>query len=124
MHGLTQKEREILNGKNFVFVATINPDGSPQVSPVWTEVENDLIVINTAKGRIKERNIARDPRVALSAYDQADPYDEIIIRGEVVSMAEAGAREHIDKLSRKYLGRPYPWPHDADHRVIIRIRKR
>jgi PPOX class probable F420-dependent enzyme len=124
MNNLTDKEREILSGKNFVHLATINKDGSPQVSPVWVDLEGDLIVINTARGRVKERNIARDPRVALSAISQNDPYDDIALRGVVVETTGEGAREHIDKLSQKYLGKPYPWAHDQQDRVIIKISKK
>jgi len=124
MSNLSGHEREILSGKNFLFLATLNPDGSPQVSPVWVEAEDDLIVINTSRGRVKERNMARDPRVAVSAYNHDDPYNKIIIRGEVVEMTEEGAREHIDKLSQKYKGTPYPWMKPGDRRIIVKIRKK
>lgn len=123
MSKLTDHELEILNGKNFLFLATLNPDGSPQVSPVWVEAEDDLVVINTSRGRVKERNMSRDHRVAVSTYNHNDPYDKVIIRGEVVAMTEDGAREHIDKLSQKYLGKPYPWLKEGDRRVIVKIRK-
>jgi PPOX class probable F420-dependent enzyme len=123
MTQLTPKEREIISGRNFIFIATINPDGSPQVTPLWAETDGDLVVINTEKSRRKARNMARDPRVALSAYTQTDPYDDMYFRAEVVETTEVGAREHIDKLSQKYLGKPYPWLNDADHRVIIKLRK-
>lgn len=124
MSKLTDHEREILDGKNFLFIATLNPDGSPQVSPVWVESKDDLILINTSRGRVKERNMARDPRVAVSAYNHNDPYDKVIIRGEVVEITEEGAREHIDKLSQKYLGKPYPWFQEGQTRVIIKICKK
>lgn len=120
---LTSKERELLSGRNFLHIATVNPDGSPQVSVVWVEAVDDIILINTVVGRVKERNMARDPRVAMSIYDQDDPYDEIAIRGKVVGMSQDGARAHIDALSQKYLGRPYPWHYDADNRIIIKINK-
>jgi PPOX class probable F420-dependent enzyme len=123
MSKLTDKEKQILNGQNFVFIATVNPDGSPQVSPVWAETQEDTICINTSINRIKARNMARDPRVALSVYDKKDPYDEIAIRGHVTEMTQEGAEEHINKLSFKYLGKPYPWSHDAKHRIIIKIEK-
>jgi PPOX class probable F420-dependent enzyme len=123
MSNLTDKEREILDGRNFVFIATLNPDGSPHVSPVWAERDGDLVVINTDRRRVKAKNMARDNRVALSAYDQANPYDKIIIRGEVVEMIDDGAPEHIDKLSQKYGGKPFT--HQADEqRVIVKIRKK
>lgn len=123
MSQLTDKENQILNSQNFVFIATVNPDGSPQVSPVWAETQNGIIWINTSINRIKAQNMARDPRVALSAFDKTDPYNEIAIRGHVIEMVEEGAREHIDMLSQKYLGKPYPWSHDSKHRIIIKIEK-
>ncbi|HEY2004077.1 MAG TPA: PPOX class F420-dependent oxidoreductase [Candidatus Saccharimonadia bacterium] len=124
MSKITDSERQILSGKNFVFVATLNPDGSPQVSPVWADVEgDDLVVINTERHRVKARNLEHDKRVALAAVSQDDPYDKVSLRGEVAEITEDGAREHINKLSQKYLGKPYPWLSEGDRRVIIKIRK-
>ena len=123
MAKLTDKEKHILNGKNLVFLATINEDGSPQVSPVWAEVRGDIIWINTRTGRVKAKNMARDPRVALSACDAADPYDEIILRGTVIEISGEGAGEHLENLSQKYLGTHYPWHYDSSHRVIVKIQK-
>jgi PPOX class probable F420-dependent enzyme len=120
---LTDKERQLLSGKNFVHLATVNADGSPQVSPVWVDVQDDLILINSVQGRKKVGNVTRDPRVALSVHDQENPYDMAAIRGKVVEVTENGAREHIDALSQKYLGKPYPWHREGDKRVIIKIKK-
>jgi PPOX class probable F420-dependent enzyme len=119
---LTATERSYLSGTNLVFLATLNPDGSPHVTPMWAEVEGDYILMNTMKGRGKERNIRRDPRVALSATSAEDPYEFVALRGEVVEISEDLGRKHIEKLSQKYLGKPYPWP-DIDSRLIIKIRK-
>lgn len=124
MSQLTDHELEIINGKNFLYIATLNPDGSPQLSPVWAEAEEDLVIINTSRGRVKERNMARDPRVAVSVFSHDNPYDKVVIRGEVVEITEEGAREHIDKLSQKYLGKPYPWLQEGQRRVIVKIRKK
>ena len=86
------------------------PDGSPQVSPVWIDIEGDLILINSAEGRIKDKNIRADPRVALSATDPDNPYRALMIQGRVVKITEDGADDHIDKMARKYLGEDrYPW---------------
>lgn len=124
MGKFTNKEHQILEGKNFVFIATINKDGSPQVSPVWAEPEgDDLVVINTDRRRLKAKNMARDGRVAISAYDQSNPYDQIIFRGDVVEMTDEGAREHIDHLSLKYGGQPFAGHEPGEERVIIKIRK-
>jgi PPOX class probable F420-dependent enzyme len=120
---LSDKERKLLEGKNFVYIATINADGSPQVSPVWVDLEGDIIRINSERTRLKVRNMKRDPRIALSVHDQDNPYDHISLRGDVIELTEEGARDHIDALSRKYLGKSYPWHQETDHRVIARIRK-
>jgi PPOX class probable F420-dependent enzyme len=118
---LTDSERRLFGGPNFVFLATINPDGSPQVTPMWADVEGDLIVMNTTRTNIKVRNFKRDPRVALSTIDPDDPYEFVTVQGVVESFSETGAREHIQQLSQKYLGKAFPWP-DV-HRLIFKIRK-
>lgn len=124
MSKLTDKEHSILAGRNFVFIATINKDGSPQVSPVWAEPGgDDSVLINTDRKRVKAKNMARDKRVAISAYDQSNPYDKITFRGEVVEMKDEGAREHIDHLSMKYGGQPFGAHQPDEQRVIVTIRK-
>jgi PPOX class probable F420-dependent enzyme len=120
---LNDHERKLLEGKNFANLATLNADGSPQVSVVWVETDGDLISIDTAVGRLKAKNVQRDPRVAVSVFDQDDPYDSVSINGEVVELVTEGARENIEKLSHKYMGGPYPWHHDAEHRVMLKIKK-
>jgi PPOX class probable F420-dependent enzyme len=118
---LTANERKLFGAKNFVYLATINPDGSPQVTPMWADVEGNLVLMNTTRTNVKVRNFRRDPRVALSTIDPDDPYEFVTLRGEVVEVTEAGAREHINQLSQKYLGKRFPW---ADgNRIIFKIRK-
>jgi len=108
---------------NFAHVATVNADGSPQVSPVWVDVEDGLIRVNTARGRVKDRNMTRDPRVALSITDRDDPYRRASVQGRVAEVTEEGAVEHIDLLSEKYDGvRPYPGLTPGMVRVIYKIR--
>lgn len=110
--------RDILEKKSFVHLATLMPDGSPQVSPVWVELEGDRIVVNSAKGRVKDRNIRADPRVALSATDPDNPYRSLMIRGRVVEITEDGADAHIDKLAKKYLDvDEYPFRRPGEIRV-------
>ena len=105
MAQLTERALEILAGKNFAFLAELMPDGSPHVSPVWVDVEGDLVLVNTAKGRLKEKNIRRDPRVAVSISPQDDPYTHVDIRGHVVETREGEAAvADIDRLGRKYRG--------------------
>jgi len=96
--------RDILDKKSFVHLATKMKDGSPQVSPVWAEFDGEHIVINSAVGRLKDRNIRRDERVAVSATDPDNPYRALMIRGRVVKITEEGAEAHIDHLANKYMG--------------------
>ena len=118
---LTEQAKRLLDGKNFPCVATLMPDGSPQVAPVWVERDGDIIVINATVKRQRYRNLRRDPRVALTVFDMKDPYSKVIIRGKAVQITKVGAEDHIDKLSMKYHGRKYDF-HKADEpRVIIRI---
>jgi PPOX class probable F420-dependent enzyme len=112
---------EILNKKSFAHVATVNEQGIPQVTPVWVDYDGEFILINSAKGRKKDRNLRARPRVALSILDPDDPYRYLGIQGEVVEITEEGATEHIHKLSRKYRGQDYNLP-AGQVRVIYKIR--
>jgi PPOX class probable F420-dependent enzyme len=108
--------------KAFAFLATSMEDGSPQVTPVWFDTDGDLIRINTARGRVKDRNMTARPNVALAIMDPQDPYRYLQIRGRVVDSNESGAREHIDKLAKKYRGTDiYEW-YDGETRAMYRIR--
>ncbi|MGW6461358.1 PPOX class F420-dependent oxidoreductase [Streptomyces sp. NPDC055078] len=92
-------------GSHIWYVATVCPDGAPHVSPMWLGIEGDLLLFNTAIGRIKERNLRHDPRLYLSQADRDDPYDRVQIRGRAVRFVEgAEADRDIDRLARKYLG--------------------
>ena len=98
-------------------------DGSPQVTPVWCDVEGDQVIFNSAKGRQKDRNVRRDPRVALAIVDPDNPYRYLEIRGKVVEITEQGADAHIDKMAKKYLGADkYPYRQAGEVRVIYKIR--
>ena len=123
MAELNEKARRLLGEPNLAFLATVMPDGAPQVSPVWVDLENGYVRVNTAVGRVKEKNLRRDPRVAISVADRNDPYTKVDIRGRVVEMVEGSdADEHIDALSEKYRGeRPYPWRSPEERRVLVRI---
>jgi PPOX class probable F420-dependent enzyme len=102
---LTEKAVALLKGKNFATIATINPDGAPQVTPVWVDTDGTNVIVNTAIGRVKEKNIARDPRVAISVFDMKDPYSWVSIDGRVVrKITGKEADESIDFLSYKYTG--------------------
>lgn len=105
--------------------ATVMADGSPQVTPVWVDVEPDgrHIMINTAEGRVKTRNVERDARVAVSVVDGQNHWRYAIVRGEIVERRQEGADGHIDKLAKKYLGKDsYPFRRPGEQRVILRIK--
>jgi PPOX class probable F420-dependent enzyme len=106
----------------FAHVSTLNADGSPQVTPVWIDFDGTYVVFNTAKGRVKAKNLARDPRVALSVADPDNPYRYLGIQGRVVDMTETGGDAHIDKMAKKYLGKDtYPFRAPGEVRLIVRI---
>ncbi|HEY5640416.1 MAG TPA: PPOX class F420-dependent oxidoreductase [Dehalococcoidia bacterium] len=123
MATLTPGVRALFAGKNFGHLATVMPDGSPQVSVVWVDVEGDNILVNTAEGRVKPRNVRRDPRVAISIYNQEAPYQAAAVRGEVVEVRTEGALEGIHKLAKKYMGLDeYPNLRLGEQRLIFVIR--
>jgi PPOX class probable F420-dependent enzyme len=119
---LTERARTFIDGKNFAYLATLLPDGSPHVTPMWIDREEDMILMNTAKGRVKLANIARDPRVAITVVDSNNPYDRIIILGHVVNETEQGAEAHIDKLAKKYTGASkYQKASPTEQRITLKI---
>ena len=123
MATLTPAVRALFEGTNFGHLATIMSDGSPQVSVVWVDVEGDNILVNTAEGRIKPRNVRRDPRVAISIYNQDAPYQSVAIQGEVVEVRTEGAVENIHKLAKKYVGvDEYPNLKPGEQRLLFVIR--
>ncbi len=108
--------------KALASLATVMPDGSPQVTPVWFDYADGRIRVNTARGRVKDRNMTQNARVALSIVDPRDPYRHIQIRGRVSAIKEEGADAHIDALAKKYLGKDrYPWRQPGMTRVIYEI---
>jgi PPOX class probable F420-dependent enzyme len=113
----------LFEGRNFAFLATVKKDGSPQVTPTWIDRDNDTILINTAKGRVKQENVSRDPRVSISLVDDRNPYSMVTITGKVIEQTTEGADEHIDKLARRYLNADRYPNHSADvKRVILKIK--
>lgn len=115
--------RKLFEDKNFVFLSSLMKDGSPHVTPTWVDIENGNILINTALGRIKQTNISRDPRVALSIIDQNNQYEMVTIRGKVIDQITGDAAEkHIDKLARKYIDMDkFPRRSKGERRVILKI---
>ena len=111
---------EIIEGKNFAYLATSMSDGSPHISPVWIDREGDTLLINTVLGRVKQKNVSRDPRVAISMIQEKSPYRHLFMRGRVIEQTKEGALDHINRLARKYLGKDYPW--DDRDRIILKIK--
>jgi PPOX class probable F420-dependent enzyme len=105
---LSEDIKQLLDGANFVHLATLMPDGSPQSVPVWAGREGDRIVICTGEGSLKAKNTLRDPRVALSIVDFRDPYREAQIRGRVVERRPDPDLKTMDPISQKYVGKPFP----------------
>ena len=117
-----EKYADLLTKKAFANLGTLNPDGSPQVTPVWVDYDGKHVRINSARGRQKDKNIARDPRVSLSIQDPDNPYRYVEIRGRVVEATEKGADDHINKLAKKYLGKDeYPYRKPGEQRVLYKI---
>jgi PPOX class probable F420-dependent enzyme len=122
MSSLTEEQANVLRGKHLAYVATVNRDGSPQVTPVWVDTDGEAVIMNTAIGRVKERNLRRDPRVMIAVNDPANPNaTQVLIRGRA-QLIEEGAKEVIDRLARKYTGLDeYPWLQPGERRVTIRV---
>jgi PPOX class probable F420-dependent enzyme len=118
----TAATRAIFAKQVLAHVASLGPDGEPNVTPVWVELDGDDIVINTALGRAKARNLASDSRVAVSLTDPDDPRVVVAVRGTVVGFTTVGADEVIDRLAKKYLGvETYPYRREGEIRVTVRI---
>lgn len=108
--------------KAFAFLATMMPDGSPQVTPVWFDYTNGKLRMNSAHGRVKTRNMTQGAKVAVSIPDPDNPYRYIQIRGRVARVTEDGAAAHIDALAKKYLGKDkYPYSQPGEVRVMFEI---
>lgn len=117
---IPETHRDILESKSFAHVATVDADGTPQVTPVWVEYDGEYILINSAQGRKKDRNLVERPQVGVSIQDPANPYRYVGVQGRVVEITTEGAVEQIHRLSRKYMDRDYPWLGD-DVRVSYKI---
>ena len=120
---IDDKVLKLFSAKNLVFIATIMKDGSPQLSPVWANFDSGFILVNTAEGRIKHKNILRDPRVAVSVTSNDNPLDMTTIRGTVVEIISDLEYHHADKLTQQYMDRQhYPFKRDGEKRIILKIK--
>ena len=119
---IPEQYRDLFTKKAFAHLATVGADGAPQVTPVWVDFDGTHVRFNTAKGRVKVRNLARDARVALSIQDPDNPYRYVQVRGRVVETTEKGADAHIDALAKKYLGQDkYPFRRPGEVRVMYKV---
>ena len=122
MATIPENFHDLLKKNAFAQLATLMPDGSPHVSPVWFEFDGHNILINSAKGRVKDRNMRRDPRVGLDILDPDNPYRHLSIRGRVAEITEKGADAHIDKLAKRYINQDrYPYRAPDEVRVLYKI---
>ena len=113
---------DLFRKKAFGMFATIMPDGSPQATPVWVDYHDGEVWVNTAVGRLKDRNVRRDPRVAITVIDPDNPYRYVEVRGRVREITQDGADAHIDAMAKKYLGKDrYPNRQPGEQRVLFKI---
>ena len=116
------KVKELAQGKNFAAFTTLLPSGQPMTHVMWVDASDDYVLINTEVDRQKYKNVERDPRVAVTVIDATSPYNYVEVRGKVVEKVTGPeARAHIDTLSQKYTGQPYPAGNIRTERVILRI---
>ena len=119
---IPEKYVDLFSKKAFANLATVNPDGTPQVTPVWVDYDGTHVLVNSARGRRKDKNMETNPAVALSILDPDNPYRYLEVRGRVAEITEDGADEHIDKMAKKYLGQDkYPFRQPGEVRVIFKI---
>jgi PPOX class probable F420-dependent enzyme len=119
---IPEKYLDLFQKPAFAHLATLMPDGSPQVTPVWIDYDGEYVLVNSARGRQKDRNMQRNAHVALSISDPANPYRFVQVRGVVAEITEQGAAEHIEALSQKYTGAGYRGWVSGMVRVIYKIR--
>jgi PPOX class probable F420-dependent enzyme len=113
---------DLFNKKAFAHLATLMPGGQPQVTPVWVDYDGRHVVINTAEGRQKDKNLQRDGRVALSIIDPDNPYRYLEVRGRIANRTRDGAEDHIDAMAKKYLGLDkYPYRRPGEVRIIYKV---
>ena len=120
---IPEKYVDLFHKKAFANLGTLMPDGRPQVTPVWCDFDGQHVIFNAARGRQKDRNVRRDPRVALAIVDPDNPYRFLEIRGKVREVTQEGASQHIDKMAKKYLGKEkYPFAQPGEQRVVFKIK--
>jgi PPOX class probable F420-dependent enzyme len=122
MSTIPDKFKDLFEKKAFGQLATLMKDGTPQVTPVWCDFDGTFVRVNSALGRVKDKNIRRNPSVAITLQDPENPYRYVAVRGKVEEITQDGADAHIDSLAKKYIGQDkYPW-RQGETRVIYKIR--
>ncbi len=120
--GIPQTHLDLFRKKAFAHLATLMPDGKPQVTPVWVDYDGEHVLINTAEGRLKDKNMQRDGRIALSITDPDNPYRYLEVRGRIAERTHQGADAHIDAMAKKYLDKDkYPFRQPGEVRVIYKV---
>ena len=120
---MDEKAIKLFSAKNLVFIATVMKDGAPQVSPVWANYQDGYILVNTAEGRIKHKNVLRDPRVAVSVVSKDNPLDMTTVRGTVIELIPDYDYSHADILTKQYMNKDhYPFKSDDEKRIILKIK--
>ena len=117
------KVEQLFQQKNLIFISTINSDGSPQLTPVWGNYDDGYVLVNTAEGRLKHKNVLRDPRVAISVVDHGNPLNMTTIKGQVIEIIPDYDYVHANKLTKQYMGiDEYPFKRDGEKRIIFKIK--
>ena len=117
------KVEQLFQQKNLIFISTINSDGSPQLTPVWGNYDDGYVLVNTAEGRLKHKNVLRDPRVAISVVDHGNPLNMTTIKGKVIEIIPDYDYIHANKLTKQYMGLDeYPFKRDDEKRIIFKIK--
>jgi len=117
------KVEQLFQQKNLIFISTINSDGSPQLTPVWGDYDGEHVLVNTAEGRLKHKNVLRDPRVAISVVDHNNPLNMTTIKGKVIEIIPDYDYIHANKLTKQYMGiDEYPFKRDDEKRIIFKIK--
>ena len=119
---IPEKYKDLFDKKAFANLATVMPDGTPQVTPVWVDYDGKHVIVNSARGRQKDKNMSRNAAVALAILDPDNPYRYLEVRGKVAEITEEGADDHIDKMAKKYMGvDKYPYRRAGEVRVMYKI---
>ena len=119
---IPEKYLDLFKKKAFASLATVMPDGTPQVTPVWVDYDGEHVIVNSARGRRKDKNMGRNSSVALSIMDPDNPYRYLEVRGRVAEITEEGADQHIDKMAKKYMNvDKYPYRQPGEVRVMYKI---